>query len=834
MDPLSVDEFVRIVGGTAAPEVLEALPAIRDVSIHSNRITASSAFFALRGSRVDAHDFVPQALDNGAAVAVVETGRGGGALRGRPVVEVGDPLTALQQLAAWWRDRLTARVVAVMGSYGKTITKDALVELLSSGATVYGSHGSLNSTLGTPLAVLACPRDCDYAVIEVAASDPGDVAALTAVVRPDHLVVTGVGGRSLSRFARPADELGEILTIARALPDHGWVLLGSAPAEQVEQATAATGRAPYVANASDQLPTFSETRWTPDGALAQVRLPDGGEGEACIATTSSDVVADVELAASAAWLLGCDGSRLLEALARHSPSSPRIELWRSVGGITLVRSPASSDPVVTGQALRTARILSGAARRTLLVLADRLPELTAPAAAALARVLADEGIDELLGLDCPAHRLVASELEGLVGRHRIALFEGEAALRAHLVGDLRNGDVVLIQSPPQSGISDLASSLSDSMAPTRLSFDVTALEDNVRTLRGLVGPRVRLMGMVKALAYGTDSVNVSLSLQEAGVDQLGVSSADEGAMLRRAGVSIPVLVLLGTAEEMDKMLRHRLTPLVYSGEVLEAVLAAAATAARPVSVHVEVDSGFHRSGFHPEEARRVLRLLHDTPNVAVEGLMTHLSCADDPNEDAHTALQLRRFTEVSEHAEQLGLRGLIRHAAATAAAIRLPQSRFDMVRIGIGLYGLHPSPATRELVSLLPVVGLVSRIVEIIEVAEHERIGYGGTYTVPSGGARIAVVPAGYHDGIPRGISNHGWVLINGIRCPMVGTLSMDSVTVDVSGCPDARVGADVLLYGRHHDQHIPLQDVAAIIGSIPYELMARLGPRVQRIFTRH
>jgi alanine racemase len=157
-----------------------------------------------------------------------------------------------------------------------------------------------------------------------------------------------------------------------------------------------------------------------------------------------------------------------------------------------------------------------------------------------------------------------------------------------------------------------------------------------------------------------------------------------------------------------------------------------------------------------------------------------------------------------------------------------------MVRLGLGLYGLHPSDATAKELELTPAIGLVSRLVQVIDVPAGERVGYGGTYVAPPGGGRVGVVPAGYHDCVPRSFSNFGHVVIAGVRCPIIGRVSMDSMTVDVSGCAEASVGSDVLIYGRHGDWSIPLEEVAAAIGTIAYEVMARVGPRVQRIFTRH
>lgn len=795
MDALRLSDLVEVVGGMAAG-AFDGDRLVESVTVHSERIPRAGAFFALPGSRTDGHRFVADAFANGAAVAVVA--RGANPVGDGPLVEVDDPLRALQALAAWWRRRLTAEVVAIVGSNGKTVTKDALVHFAGAGRRVHGSPGSYNSQVGVPLAVLGIPADCDVALVESAVSEPGEMARLEAVVRPDHVVVTNLGTRWASRFPSRAEQGAELLVMARHA---SWTLVGEPDPD-------------LPADAPGPLPRFEPAVRLPEGLGTTVSFPDGAAGSILVRTPSDAVLQDVRTAITAAWLLGVRGATLLDAAPTYRPTSTRLEMWRSPGGVTVVRDVATPDPMAAGAAVRAAAALAGAGQRCIVVLAEPLPDPTPAFAAAVVA----EGASAVFGLDVPSHRRVA---EDLAGRIETRLVAGTAALRDLLIDELHAGDVVLVQSPPERGLGDLTVALMESMAPTRLYVDLGAVEDNVTAFRRAVGSSVRIMGMVKALAYGTDATQVAASLQAAGVDALGVSGVDEGVALRRAGIGVPILVLLATAPELPKMLRYRLTPLVYGPELLDAVLVAG-----DVSVHVEVDTGMHRTGLPPAAAIAAVRRL----GPRVSGLMTHLASADDPAEDAATTEQLRRFGAV---AAEVGP-GVVRHAAATAAAIRFPDARFDMVRIGLGLYGVHPSPATAELLKLDCAVGLVSRIVEVVEVPAGERVGYGGTFTAPSAGRRVGVVPAGYHDGVPRAASNAGVVVVAGARCPIVGRVSMDSMAVDLTARPEAGVGTDVLVYGRQHDWSLPVEELAGSSGTIAHELLARLGPRVQRIFTRH
>ncbi len=831
MDPLSVDELAQIVGGELRGG-RRAVAPVEVATIHSERIHRASAFFALPGSRSDGHFFVGDAFANGAVAAVVARDRvpPEDAARGA-LIEVDDPLLALQALAGWWRRRLRGVVVAVVGSNGKTVTKDALVHFAGYRYRAAGSPGSYNSQVGAPLAVLALPADVEVAVIEAAVSDPGEMARLEWVVAPEHVLVTNLGSRWSSHFPDRVSHATEILSMAANLGPGSWLLLGE---ESPELASVAVGDARRLVSGSDpDLPAFGPATRLPGGLGTDVTFPDGTSGSVFVPTPSDAVLADVRNAISAAWLLGVGPAELLEAASSYLPTSSRTEIWRSPAGVTVVREVASPDPIAIRSAVRAAARLAAPGRRTAVVLAEDLDHPSPESAASFAAAVVFEGATALWGLTVGSHQIVADAVRAIDPSADVRLVEGLDQLRGVLVGASVPGDVVVVQSPRERGVGDLSVALAESMAPTRLYLDLAALEDNVTAFRRLVGPSVRIMGMVKALAYGTDSAVVSGVLQGAGVDALGVAGVDEGVALRRAGIAVPILVLLGTASEMGKMLRYRLTPLVYGTELLEAVVAAG-KAGEEVSVHLEVDSGMHRTGFAPDAAVDAARRLADTPGVEVAGLMTHLASADDPNEDASTADALRRFRSVADAVTAGGIGGLVRHAAATAATIRIHEARFDMVRIGLGLYGVQPSSATEQVLELQCALGLVSRIVEVIEVPAGERVGYGGTYTAPAGGRRVGVVPAGYHDGVPRSASNAAAVLVAGARCPIVGRVSMDSMAVDLTGCPEAVVGTDVLVYGRQHGWSLPPEELAASSGTIAHELLARLGPRVQRILTRY
>ena len=833
MDAVSITDLAAIVGGRVTGWTPQA-DLVRHVTIHSQHIMQGSVFFALPGERTDGHEFAREALANGAVGVVLAEHQSQVNDYGGPVVQVPDPLKALQRLAKWWRSQLSATVVAVVGSSGKTVTKDALVQILGADRHVFGTPGSFNSKLGVPLALLDCPADCDVAIVEAAATEPGEMSLLQDIIRPDHVVFTNLGTRHASSFPGPEAHARELLSIAGAGP-RGWLVIGD-PQPVVRGVAEDLATRSYYRGDSTVIPAFTILESDPRSTLARVSFPGAADGHVVIQTPFEEILMDVEVALAAAWLLGVDPATALQALTDYVPTETRMEVWQSPEGWTVVRDVATTDAVTLGTALQVSRRLARQSGRFSVVLSDPLGSCKPETVHALGRTLGNSRVDSLWALECASHREIGATLTAMGSGVEVRYFASLEAMRPTLRDNLGNDDIVLIESPRERSLADVTSTLIEPLAPTRLYIDRAALESNVVAFRRLVGPQVQLLAMVKGLAYGTNAIHVSRSLQAAGIDQLGVATVDEGVALRRAEVTLPILVTLATSTEMGKVIRNDLTPQIYTASMLDAVIfhARLSTRRQPVKVHLEVETGMHRTGFQPDDAIKALERLRAEPSVSLAGLMTHFACADQPEEDDFTLEQLARFMKVAHAAEELGFTDFIKHAANTAGAIRFPAARLDMVRVGLGLYGVYPSTETAHQINLTPVVALVSQIVEIQDLSAGDRIGYGGTYWVPEEGRRVAVVAAGYHDCVPRSLSNFGYVSIDGRKCSILGRVSMDSMVVDVSDCPSAAVGSDVLIYGRHGGSSVSIEEVAAAMDTIPYELLSRVQPRVLRVLTQH
>jgi alanine racemase len=792
----------------------------------------------LKGSQFDGHQFVTDAAAGGAAAAVVSrVWRHEHATQNckTPLISVDDPLRALQLLAGWWRARLDGKVIAVTGSNGKTIVKDALIRLLSSAYSCSGSPDSFNSQIGVPLSVIRSEREIDFAVFEAGISGPGEMHHLEAILKPDFGILTNVGFAHIASFGSRDSIAGEKATLFRGITERGWVLIPSGEPLLDRHVSPLACRVYRFGGPSDELPFIEHHQFVNGGTQLVIRFPTGDCFTVTVATPSREIVSDIEIAGCAAYLLGMKPADIAGALAAYTPSSTRMEIWRSPAGFTLINDTCSSDPLSVKAALKSLASMKQDGGRKIFVfggMRELGPHETAEHAG-VGALAAQSSVDTLVlvGRDIAAETALA--FTGAAPGSRVLTCADPEEVKGILLPGLQWGDTVLVKGPRNMGIARVAREIMEAMAPSRLIIDVQAVGENITRFKRLVGPGTRILAMVKALAYGGEATRLSIELQRIGVDWLGVASADEGAALRRAGVDLPVLVMMWTPEEAEKVIRHRLTPMISSFENIGALAAAAREQEKMPDVHIEVDSGMGRLGVAPDQAPELARRVASAGGLRLTGMMTHFACADDPTQDDFTNTQIERFRSTVAAVEKAGFNGLLLHACATAGAVRFPAARLDMVRIGLGMYGIYPSEAIAAEIDLELAVSLVSRVAEVRLFSKGDRIGYGSTFVVPEDNYAVGVVPMGYHDAIPLALSNCGSVLVNGKPAPIIGKISMDSMMIDLSRSPDVQPRADVLIYGRGGGYTVRPEDVARTCNTIPYELLARLGPRVQRIFIR-
>lgn len=821
----------RLISGSMTQGTILPINIV-GVCVHSKMALPNTLFVALRGTRGDGHTYLHDAFRNGAAAAMVSDAYFATMTDSlqHPLIVVPDPLRALQMLARWHRHLAIGDVIAITGSNGKTIVKDALKAILAS-RPVFASPGSFNSQLGLPLAVLGIDQRQPLAILEAGVSQPDEMAVLEDIARPCYGILTNIGMAHLASFGSREVIVREKLLLFRRIPEHGWVLVPTGD-PVIESAILELSCRVHKVGSVEQGIAFNPSSSVEDGQLVELSTSSGASLKIRVATRSQHIIHDLHVAASAAYLLGVSLDEIASALDGYAPTPTRMEFCSSAEGIRIINDAHSADPISVQAALKSAALTRTRSGKLVFAFAG-MRELGAESAREHRQVgvqAAECGFSDVI--------LVGNgNLTHTEAGYRTAKPDGNLVsvatsddLNAYLRQNLRHGDTILFKGHRDSGMARAAQMLTGSVAQRCLWVDMGAIMENIARFRRHCQGRSRIIAMLKALAYGTEVVRLASWMSNLGISHIGVSSIDEGAQIRKAGVSQEIYVFLPFGDRLDDLIRYRLTPIIYSPELAASFAAALAGTGQTLDVHLKVNTGMNRLGVEPNVAVAVAERIRASGVLRLVGVCTHFAAADNPDLDDFTRGQIAVFNETVARLKNAGFDDLIVHAANTAATIRFPEAHYDMVRVGIGLYGIHSSSATREALDLELAVGATSHIVNIRDLPANARIGYDCNH-VTARASRIGIVPFGYDDGLPCHLSGIGTVLVEGQPAPILGRVNMDQTQVDLTDLDGIGVGAEVLLYGTHNGYTLRPEDVSYRAGTIPHELLVRLGPRVHRIF---
>lgn len=832
MIPTKLDRIAQEIRGKLlrpAPDVL-----IERICTDSRGASPGSLFVALKGEHTDGHRFLADSFRNGASAAMIaENSISQLTLEPQwPVVAVADPLHGLQALAAWQRREFLGKVLAITGSNGKTIVKDALKALLA-GRRILASPGSYNSRLGLPLAVLSAQQPEALAILEVGISAPGEMASLEQIVAPDFGILTNIGMAHFAAFGSREAIAREKMVLFRRIPQSGWVLL---PAHEptIQDSIQQLQCTVHRVGSGAQALSLKPTSMTEDGQSLELKAPNMGSRTVTVKTRSAEIISDLHIAASAAYLLGVSLDEIVSALEGYLPTPTRMELWSSPQGVRLINDAYSSDPISVHAALRSAVLGAPQAGRKIFAFAG-MRELGDSSANEHRRVGAEAAQCEFNHLFLVGDGDLQSTAEGFQNANpdgTVARVGNPDELKDELLPLLRPGDTVLFKGPRKTGMVKAVQDLSGAIAQRCLWVNLAAVAENIARFRRHSHGHSHIMAMLKAFSYGTGLSQLASGFSRLGIHHVGVSSANEGVAIRRSGAADQdIFVFLCDREDLDNLVRYRLTPVIYSAELVDAFAKSLAATKHQLEVHLKIDTGMHRLGVRPAEALALAERIKDSGNMRLTGVCTHLASADDPDSDVFTRQQISTFDQTLKSLEAAGFNDLQIHAANTATAIRFPEAHYNMMRIGLGLYGLYPSEAVQPSLDLELAIGLTSRITSIQEFAPGDTLGYNRTYAATRK-TKVGVVPFGYDDGLPWALSGKGYVLVEGHRAPIVGRISMDQMQLDITDIKGVNVGAEVLLYGTHNGHLIRPEYVADQANTILHELLTRIGRRIHRIYT--
>jgi len=826
-------------------------------------------FLAVVTDTGDGHDYVLEAAREGAAGVLCQRPFD---LEGYGVtcVVVDDSREALLNWARYVLKKLGPQVIGITGSTGKTTTKELVAAVLTQRHAVFRNYGNYNDRYGLPIALGRLAPEHEVAVLEMACDGLGEIRELAALTRPQIGVVTAVNETHLAYLGSLEAIAAEKGRLVEALPparEGGIAILNYDDPRVRAMATRTQARVVTYGLDPDADLVAGAVEAGPQGTSFTVFVKDffplpGRQRRRKLRVHLSLLGRHNVYAALAAIAVGLalevPLAEALTALASVQPLRGRLRPLQGLGGALLLDDSLNASLASTLAALDALDSFDGGRRVAVLGEAfDRSADLPPQPGSFGARAYHEIGertaqvVDFLVAQGDGARRIAAeAETSGLSADRILVTYTADDTLRG-LSGWLRAGDTVLIKGAVGSRMEQVVAGLladpdqAQEMLvrqtagwrkvrllrrgrPTWLEVDLEAIAYNVRRVTELVGQDVAVLAVLKADGYGHGAVRVARTVLNNGARYLGVASINEGARLRQAGITAPVLILGYTpAWQARDLVLNDLSATVFNLEVGQALNRAARELNNPVRVHIKVDTGMGRLGLLPDEVLPFVQALQALPGLVLEGIFTHFSVADsDPD---YTRWQIDRFRQVLAGLSEAGIDIPLVHAANSAAILSLPESHFGMVRLGIAMYGLHPSAQVRCPPDFHPALAFKTQVAQVKTLPPGSYVSYGNTYQT-EGEQRIAVIPVGYADGFRRAPRHWGEVLVRGQRASIVGRVCMDQTTIDVTAIPKVRQGDEVVLIGEQGGDQITVEDVAERLGTINYEVVSEILARVPRV----
>lgn len=829
MDPFDLrkwEEFALVNGSLSEPAIID------QIAIDSRRIDSPHALFvALKGEKDDGHNYVEQAAAAGAKFALVSKEWNPSLeLPNFTLLRVANPLQSFQAIAKSYRLQLSTKIIGITGSFGKTMVKDLLHALLQTNKPTAASPESFNSQIGVALSLFTLSKQHEIAIIEAAISHPNEMDALVDMIRPDYTLLTPIGKKHLATLQDFPTLVEETMKLLKATSSQGWSLLPHD--EQVEQHLSMLQCPFFFWNDSySQLPHATRSSSAPLTQY-QICFPNSVIYQGDIKAGHAYFLNLINMAVKAAWLLEISSDHILSVLQNYQPEPTRTEIWKSSLGTVFVNDTYCSDPQSVDHALRHFEYASNENRKIFVFGGMRDQFSSHTDYRRIGKVLAKSNVGNLLLIGRKPFKPLIEEVQRASAETEILAFDDYEESFSYLQHHVKSQDLIIFKGESKLPLNTLIETFNDSLANNQCIVNLAAIQTNLALIRNHLPKNTRIMVMVKALAYGTDDVRMSKFLAKNEVDILGVSYVDEGVALKRAGVPQTIFSINAAPYEVAKVVKWDLEVGVSDSKLINALAQEAASNQKIIKVHLHINTGMGRFGCRPEEAPKLASLIHSHSSLELEGVMTHFACAEDSAEDSFTLHQIEVFDRVIEEIQKEGMTVKWRHAANSGGALRFHLPQYNMVRLGLAVYGLYGSEESRKKLDLRLAVSLTSRIVGINICKEGESISYGRKYRVKREMQKIAVLPIGYFDGLHRHYSEKAHVLIQGQKAPMVGNICMDNMMVDVTDIPNVEIGDKVLIFGEdEYGDYLSPEDLALSGNSIVHELMTCLGPRIPRIF---
>jgi Alr-MurF fusion protein len=816
---LSSIQIQEITGGKSTGRKIEGL--ITQISIDSRQIIhpEQTLFVALRGAKADGADYIPQLIEEGILAFLVH-----GDFQVLDefaekafFIKVNDTREALQKLAAFQRSQFTKPVVAITGSNGKTIIKEWLGQVLSQSYTVAKSPKSYNSQVGVPLSIFGIQPYHQVAILEAGVSRSSEMNALAGMIKPNLGVFSNIGSAHEEGFSGLGEKIQEKLKLFQEVQ----LLIYCKDQEMLSQVIESSFSKERLISWSQNPGADFSISYKQQLGKTRIHLMKSDLSTFTFSVPFSDKASleNVTHVLVSALSLGQDFSAIQEGLEHLKPVDMRLTLKSGIHDSLIIDDTYNND--LAGLKVALEFLSQQRPKRSkILILSDLLQQgMPEKVYTEVADLIQTYQLDHIIGIGNEVSRLEKFFPE------TSKIYPSTESFLGHLDLDQFQNDLILITGARSFAFERIVNKLQQRIHGTTMEINLNAISHNFNFYKKQLKPGTKVMVMVKAFAYGGGDAEIANHLQTMGADYLAVAFSDEGVALRKQGIRLPIMVLNPVEESFDLLQEFALEPVVFSLDFFKKIGLYSRYHGIQLTVHLDLDTGMHRLGFEPRHLPELKQLIREFPELKVASLYTHLAGADEECHQDFSLTQLNLFQEMKSQVEgALGYKPLA-HALNSAGIVSFPDFQIDMVRLGIGLYGVEVTGKFDT--ALKPVSTLKTTISQIKDLPSGATVGYSRKGVLPNGG-KIGTLAIGYADGYDRRFSQgKGYALIHGKKAPVIGNVCMDMTMVDLSGIPEVKEGDEALIYG----EQISLKELADQIGTIPYELLTNISTRVKRVY---
>lgn len=785
---------------------------IRDLIIDSRKILLSeqALFFAIAGERHDGHQYISDLYRAGIRQFVVEKPLSIFQYPEANFIQVESSKSALQAIVSTHRLNFSIPVIGITGSNGKTIIKEWLFQLLSPDYKIVKNPGSYNSQIGVPLSVWQMQGHHQLGIFEAGISRSGEMENIAKVIQPSVGIFSNLGSAHDEGFIDLQEKTREKLKLF----------------SHVDTLVYCSDHA--VINSEVRRSKIPSISW---GLSAEAAYQINQQGSDVSIRSGADELKLILPFADKASVENALHCIVLMLHLKYSPQviQERIQLLRSVPMRLELKQGINNCQIIDdsynndlgGLQISLDFLGSVQKKKKTLILSDVLQTGLGDESLTLRiiEIISNSGIQKLLGI---GPLLYKQQLLFKSLSIETQFYQSTQEALAQTIWNEFNNEIILVKGARTFHFEKIVNQLQRKIHGTRMEIDLNKMVHNLNFFKSRVSPGVKIMAMVKAFAYGSGSEEVANLLQYHRVDYLGVAYADEGVELRKNNITLPIMVMNPTEESYTALITYNLEPVVYSVTLLHSLVNY--LHGRPCAIHLELETGMHRLGLEVENIDEVIQVLRANSNIVIASIFTHLAGADEQQHDNYSTQQYELYMNAYEKITKEVAVKPIRHILNSPGILRLPQYQMDMVRLGIGLYGVNPTGDVYN--QLQPVATLKTVISQIKKINVGDTVGY-GRKGKSDRELTIATIAIGYADGFNRSFSGGvGRVLVNGKRAPVFGNVCMDMTMIDITGI-EARVGDVVTIFG----DGLPIQEVASSIQTIPYEILTNTSERVKRVF---